>query len=316
MLGSGADEVARPAREPGFDRRLGALLGTFVGDALGMPFEGAPPLSAPDPLELVDARMGAGTYTDDTQMAIALAEVLAEAGEPEEEPLAAAFLAAYDPMRGYGGGTVSVFALWRRGVAPADASRQVFEGGSFGNGAAMRVAPVGAHFATEPQRVPIEAARSARVTHAHPLGIEGAVMQACAVAAAVRGEDPLEAAAAEAGAEFREALRLVEVAVGESWDPERVALTIGSSSSALHSVPAALCAAARATSFERACTFAVQIGGDADTIAAMAGAVAGARFGASAIPPRWLDGLEDGPRGRTHVEQLAHRLWNRPSAAT
>lgn len=64
-----------------------------------------------------------------------------------------------------------------------------------------------------------------------------------------------------------------------------------------------------APSFEDACTFAVRIGGDADTIAAMAGAIAGARFGASAIPERWLAGLEDEGRGRSHVERLAAVLW-------
>ncbi len=58
------------------DRARGALLGTFVGDALGMPYEGQPPDAVPDRLEMVAARRGRGTYTDDTQMTIALAESL------------------------------------------------------------------------------------------------------------------------------------------------------------------------------------------------------------------------------------------------
>jgi len=57
-----------------------------------------------------------------------------------------------------------------------------------------------------------------------------------------------------------------------------------------------------------AITFAVRCGGDADTIGAMAGAVAAARTGASAIPSRWLDALDDGPKGRSHLERLADRL--------
>jgi poly(ADP-ribose) glycohydrolase ARH3 len=84
------------------DRARGALLGTFVGDALGMPFEGAPPASIPERLEMLDARLGRGTYTDDTQLAIALAESLLECDGIDEEHIGRAFLAAFDPQRGYG----------------------------------------------------------------------------------------------------------------------------------------------------------------------------------------------------------------------
>jgi ADP-ribosyl-[dinitrogen reductase] hydrolase len=59
---------------------------------------------------------------------------------------------------------------------------------------------------------------------------------------------------------------------------------------------------------EVAITFAVRCGGDTDTLGAMAGAVAVARTGASAIPSHWLDALEEGPKGRSHVERLANRL--------
>jgi poly(ADP-ribose) glycohydrolase ARH3 len=293
-----------------FDRRLGALLGTFVGDALGMPFEGAPSGSAPVPLDLLPARLGRGTYTDDTEMAIGVCEALLEAGECEEKALAGRFLAGHDPRRGYGSGTLAVFELWRSGVPVSVAAGTVFAGGSYGNGAAMRIAPVGAHFAGDEERLRLEAARCARVTHAHPLGIAGAVVQAAAVAAGVCGEDPLAAALRAApDTAFADALERAAAAVLAHASPEEVAETLGCDATALGSVPAALCAAQSAASFEEACTFAVRIGGDADTIAAMAGAVAGARFGASAIPARWLDGLEDGERGRSYVEELAARLW-------
>jgi ADP-ribosylglycohydrolase len=67
-------------------------------------------------------------------------------------------------------------------------------GASFGNGAAMRVAPVGAHFADEEDLLLAEATRRGRIAHAHPLGIAGAVAQAAAVGAAVRGDDSVETA--------------------------------------------------------------------------------------------------------------------------
>ena len=63
-----------------------------------------------------------------------------------------------------------------------------------------------------------------------------------------------------------------------------------------------------ADSFEQAVTFAVHLGGDTDTVAAMTGAISAARSGASAIPSRWLDALENGDRGRSHVESFAPRL--------
>src|SRR6266480_2550329 len=91
------------------DRARGALLGTFVGDALGMPFEGVEHERIPPDVEMLAARRGRGTYTDDTQMMIALAESLIERGWIDAEQLAQAFLQAYDPDRGYGGGTRRVF---------------------------------------------------------------------------------------------------------------------------------------------------------------------------------------------------------------
>lgn len=293
-----------------FDRRLGALLGTFVGDALGMPFEGAPPLAAPEPLDMRSARLGRGTYTDDTETMIGLLEVLVEQGECDEEALARRFLEGHDPARGYGRGTLAVFELWRRGVSVEGAAGQVFAGGSFGNGAAMRIAPVAAHHAEDSDALAREAARSARVTHAHPLGVEGAVAQAFAIAAAVRDEEPLAAAiAVSALPTLRARLERARTGLDEGWPPERVAAELGNVVAAHESVPAAVLAGTAAPSFEDACTFAVRIGGDADTIAAMAGAIAGARFGASAIPERWLAGLEDEGRGRSHVERLAAVLW-------
>jgi ADP-ribosylglycohydrolase len=87
---------------------------------------------------------------------------------------------------------------------------------------------------------------------------------------------------------------------------------LGSTIQAHESVPAALLAAS-APSFEEALTFAVRCGGDTDTVAAMAGAVAGARFGTEAIPARWLDALEDGEKGRAHVQRLAASLAARVS---
>lgn len=165
------------------DRAGAALFGTFVGDALGMPFEGLPRELIPRHVEMVEARLGRGTYTDDTQMMVALAESLIARGRVDVEHLSRAFLDAYDVERGYGGGTRRVLELWRAGVAVDVAAAQVFDGqGSRGNGAAMRIAPVAVCFRDDHERLCVEAAASARVTHAHPVGVDGAVVQAAAIA--------------------------------------------------------------------------------------------------------------------------------------
>jgi poly(ADP-ribose) glycohydrolase ARH3 len=305
------------------DRARGALLGTFVGDALGMPFEGAPAAALPERVEMVEARLGRGTYTDDTQMAIALAESLLECGGVDERHLGRALAAAYDPRRGYGAGTTAVLREVRSGVSAITAAARLFRGeGNLGNGAAMRVAPVAVLFAPERERVPMEAERTARVTHAHLFGVDAARVQAAAVAAALRDDDVVRTAHAAAHtAELRHRLDRVSWLLGVDASPARephdarratppadVATQLGNSTAGHESVPAAIYAATAHDDFESAVSFAVRCGGDTDTIGAMAGAIAGARHGASAIPRRWLDALEDGEKGRRYVERLADEL--------
>jgi poly(ADP-ribose) glycohydrolase ARH3 len=292
------------------DRVRGALLGTFVGDALGMPFEGMPPAGIPDPLEMLDARLGRGTYTDDTQMAIALAESLLACDGVDAQALGRAFAEAHDPRRGYGSGTTEVLRLVRSGIHPHEAASAAFEGeGSQGNGAAMRVAPVAVRYTDDASALAEAARASAGVTHSHPLAVDAAVAQAAAVGAALSGELPLEAAfEAATTSELKARLTKARELLDSRPKPAELATALGNSSRGHDSVPAAIYAAATHESVEAAITFAVRCGGDTDTIGAMAGAIAAARSGASAIPARWLDALEQGPKGRSYVERLADEL--------
>lgn len=296
------------------DRAVGALLGTFVGDALGMPWEGWHGDDVPAALEMHDARLGRGTYTDDTQMTIALAESLLRCDVIDDDDLAGAFLAHADPRRGYGSGTLRVLDSLRRGTPVGQAAAEVFEGrGSLGNGAAMRVAPVAVRFYDDQVLLGVQARRSARITHMHPVGIDGAAVQAAAIAAALDDDDPLAAAAAACRtAHVRRALDDVRRRIDRRLDPAALRSTpSGVSARADDSVAAAVVAGTLAADFEQAVTVAIRAGGDTDTVGAMAGAIAGARFGASAIPQRWLDALEDDERGRSHVQALAEQLAKR-----
>lgn len=289
----------------------GAIMGTFAGDALGRPWEGAAPLAARTGEQRVEASLDRGrlVYTDDTQLTLALAEHLVEHPEVDPEHLRTTILEHVEPGRGYGAGMRRLVALWRRGVPSSEAATAVFPEGSYGNGAAMRVAPVGVRW-TGPRCAEV-AARQARLTHAHPLGIAGAVLQACAVARAARrgrfGRGDLEALAEEDRPEELAAELDRAVRAAGRWEGSLADLPLGRGVVAHRSVPAALWCAAVGEGAREAVALALGLGGDVDTIAAMAGAVAGAAD-PDGLPHRWLEAMEDGPRGRSYAEALAGRL--------
>src|SRR5215470_3718430 len=136
------------------DRFRGCLLGLAIGDALGGKFEAqsAEGIQArfPTPDRLIEYPTEEIWYTDDTQMAIGVAEALIECGEIVEGKLCAAFVANYVPSRGYGRGARAVLDAMEEGRDYKAVAERHFSGGSYGNGAAMRVAPVGLFFRDDP----------------------------------------------------------------------------------------------------------------------------------------------------------------------
>lgn len=298
------------------DQCTGCLLGLAVGDAIGAPFEG---LSADSIFwgygsltELV-ANSDDDTlyYTDDTEMTLGVAETLADHGQIVEEPLVRAFADNYHPERGYGRGARLVIEAMAEGGDWRGIASSHFPGGSYGNGAAMRVAPVGLVFGADLDRVAEEARLSALPTHVHPLGIEGAQLLALAVALALR-PGPLDRKAF-----YRELRRRAtteefgwHLKVAARLRPGDSLASLGSSLEAHRSVVTAIaCFTSSPTSYEEAVARAIGLGDDTDTLAAMAGALCGAHLGRSALPARLLDKLEDSPKGRAYLEQLAERLY-------
>lgn len=160
---------------------LQSLEGLSVGDALGN-------LLTFQERELLERReipSGPWSYTDDTEMAISVVEQLLNFREIRQDKLATAFAIRFNPRRGYGDGArrllreigTSYVGSWRT------LSRQMFFGsGSYGNGGAMRVAPLGAYFHSDYKEAAYQAALSAEVTHAHHEGVQGAVAVAIATA--------------------------------------------------------------------------------------------------------------------------------------
>jgi poly(ADP-ribose) glycohydrolase ARH3 len=176
----------------------------------------------------------------------------------------------------------------------------------------MRAAPVGLLFHDDLDRACDEARRSATLTHTHPIGIDGAVLMAAAVALAVTAgvfdrrafleELGKRAATEEFQWQLRTAARL---------GPDD-ALTFGNSLEAHRSVTTAItCFAFAPDRYEDAVSRAIGMGNDTDTLAAMAGCLSGAYLGAGALPKALLEKVEDGPKGRSYVERLARELYGR-----
>lgn len=317
------------------DRFAGALLGTAVGDALGMPVEGWDPADIQARFgtlrDMIEARSGRGRYTDDTEMMIALAESLIRSGGVDEADLGRSFVENCHPERGYGWGTSQVLALMRAEVPGREAALRVFPGGSFGNGSAMRVAPLGLFYFRRTELLRDAAYTQSDVTHAHPLAREGSYLQALAVAWLAGHEHGsvfcplaftarLGSAVSHETPSFARAFGLIESFLRKPPPMRQVADRLGHDSRVIRSQPTALYAfLAHAESFEEAVAYAVNLGGDADTLGAMAGALAGAFHGAQAIPRRWLESLENGEKGRDYILALARELLetspHRPGAA-
>jgi poly(ADP-ribose) glycohydrolase ARH3 len=300
--------------KPILERFEGCLMGLAVGDALGARFEAQSPgyirgrFSTTD--ELLYADDDELWYTDDTQMAIGVAETLVAHGRIIEERLCDAFVMNYQPTRGYGRGARAVIQEMGSGGDYRSVAQQYFPGGSYGNGAAMRVAPVGLFFRDEHERVLEQARLSALPTHVHPLGVEGAELLALAVAHVLqterfdRGAFFEELLASCRSDEYRQKLEMASHIEHASALP-----LLGNGIEALESAPTAIaCFALFPNSYEETIATAIFLGGDTDTIAAMAGALSGAYLGIGAIPDRLIKRLEETPKGRSYILRLADEL--------
>jgi poly(ADP-ribose) glycohydrolase ARH3 len=292
----------------------GCLLGLALGDALGGRFEAQSAEAIrqrfPTVAELFDYPSDELWYTDDTQMALGVAETLIAHGEIIESELCKAFVTNYVPSRGYGRGARAVLEAMEEGRDHNAVAERYFPGGSFGNGAAMRVAPIGLRFRNDPQRIKEQARLSALPTHRHPLGIEGARLLALGVGLASQLEEIQPPAFLGlllehcSLADFRQRLQLAQAV----RCPADLA-ALGNGIEAIESVPTALASfALTPCSYSETVGNVILLGGDTDTLAAMAGALCGAYLGVQGLPSRLIDLLESSPKGRDYLVQLADSL--------
>lgn len=293
---------------PRLTRAIHSLQGLSCGDAFGERFFVHPDVAH----SLITQRAvpsGPWRYTDDTAMAISILEILEEFGEIHPERLAENFGRRFiaDPHRGYGLAMHSLLPElaghpqhWRE-LAP-----QLFKGnGSFGNGAAMRVAPIGAYFADDLDNLVEQAGLSAMITHSHPEGIAGAIAVALAAALAWRYKSspvsPVDflqqicerTPMSEVHLRISKALALLE---NTTVDRAASALGSGAQVSAQDTVPFCLWAAAlHLNHYEEAMWATVSGLGDRDTTCAIVGGIVVMSAGLESIPSSWIKTREPLP---------------------
>jgi poly(ADP-ribose) glycohydrolase ARH3 len=272
-------------------------------------------------------------YTDDTDMTLALTESIIQCEKIDPEDIARQFSLQCDLTRGYAIGTIKAVLALRAGVKWYQVARIVFENGSFGNGAAMRVSPVGLFYHHDLDGLQEAATEQANITHVHPLGQWGAVMQAASIGLAVI-QNPKESFKKEdiivhlreilwrGPIEYIKALNKIEEMVnkGRRLEAKEIVRSLGNGVEALYSVPSACyIAITYSPDFCDAIRAAISLGGDTDTIAGMVGSIVGAHVGEKGLPIEWIEQLEDGPRGRSFARDVADRLfetWQRVHKAS
>ena len=290
-------------------RALLSLDGLSVGDAFGERFFG--PLS--EVRQRISQRVlpdSPWTYTDDTEMALSIVEILKEHASINQDQLANRFANRMQFQRGYGQGAYAVLCGVKDGLDWRHLTQIGFRGmGSFGNGAAMRVAPLGAFFADQPLKVICDQARlSAEVTHAHVEGIAGAIAVAVAAALAWQKREVKAALGsswiaavrdATPGGYTRDAIsEALDVAADATIVEAVEALGNGSAVTAPDTVPLCLWIVAHASArFEQTLWHTVSALGDRDTTCAIVGGMLALRSGRDGIPQHWLKAREKLPIG-------------------
>jgi len=275
-----------------------SLEGLSVGDAFGELFFRISPYKT----QSSQLPLGVWRWTDDTHMALSIVETLEQYGYIDQDFLAQAFARRFiqEPHRGYAGGAMRLLGQVAAGGDWRDLSPRLFGGGSFGNGSAMRVAPVGGYFFNDLKQAAEQAQLSAVVTHAHIEGQAGAMAVSVAAAIAAneifpRGTDFLK----EVLPYVPNSVTKTQIELAMQIPPDDLQTAIqklgtGNQVSCQDTVPFCLwCAAFNLDNFEQALWLTAKGLGDVDTTCAIVGGIV--TLSAKEIPALWLQRREPLP---------------------
>lgn len=300
------------------DRFRGALLGLALGDATGTTVEFAPRGSFEPVTDLVGGgpfNLPAGKWTDDTSMALCLADSLLEKQGFDPAHQMDLYLDWY--RRGYRSSTGTCFdigltvssALHRFEDRPEEPFAGSTDPQTAGNGSLMRLAPVPMYYARDPEQAIRYSGDSSRTTHGARAAIDACRYYGGLLVAALHGapkDELLQPLFRPGGAPWPSgALHDTVETVAKGSFHHKSEAEITGSGYVVHSLEAALWAFANSHDFETGCLLAVNLGLDADTTAAIYGQLAGAFYGASGLPGHWLDRLYQGEA----ISRLADRLY-------
>jgi ADP-ribosyl-[dinitrogen reductase] hydrolase len=290
------------------DRAVGALLGLAIGDAVGTTLEFKSRDSYPMLTDMVGGgpfRLKPGQWTDDTALALALADCLLTGEDLDEADLLRRFVEWHEQgtysCTGHcfdiGTTTSQGLRRWRQtGSVVAGANDS-----SAGNGSLMRLAPVAVRFWRDRAKLRDIAARQSRTTHGAHEAVDACVAYAEALADAIEGQPMHEVLRARTEA-F--AGRIAGIMAGSWRGMHRD--QVKASGYVAHSLEASLWSVGRTGTYKDAVLLAANLGDDADTTAAIAGQLAGALYGADALPEAWRARVAWGPR----ITTFAHALFD------
>ncbi len=290
------------------NRLMGCFMGLVVGDALGGPVE----FALRDTFSTVTGmsaggkhRLTAGQWTDDTSMACCLADSLIRCQ-------------GYDPLdvmqtwqrwwregywsskpRAFGVGQTIFMALARFGKTNDPYAGVDLPNGA-SNGALMRLAPLAIYYHDDAQLMRELMIDSTRLTHGHPEVITASGYFAHVISGAIQGKAKEQLLTIPYDSKDSDALK----AIAQGAYRHKTRDQIESTGYVVHSLEASLWAFEQTTNFKDALLLAVNLGGDADTIAAITGQIAGAYYGLSEIPNEWLSELHDGDALKALCEKL------------
>lgn len=283
------------------------LVGTAIGDSLGMPFE----MKDPDHplfkdwdgnhLQGKHHKLNPGQFTDDTQMSLAMTKSLIRCNGFDPVDMAKAYLEWYQTgARGMGGTTRVAMQALEKGVPYHSSGVHLGPTGIpvGGNGTAMRAAPMGVFFHRDLEQVKINIRTDAEITHRVEECILGGIAVAIGAALLTRKDATPKSLISKVVEHLPDSATkqhlLVANRLAEKDVPPDIAMqTIGTSGYVVESVAAAFYCVSRHFGYKNIVVNAVKGGGDADTIAAMAGGLAGIYFGLDGIPQEYKDVVEE-----------------------